>query len=152
MWSRKNYRLGFDPWGLGLFLLIMLPNFIWFAHPAPNDILRSESVTPLIDAIAQVFQAVIVAALCVVINITRDRPMKRGLAAGTAACVVLYFAGWAAYYAGITNAAVVLDLCLAPCGAFLVFALARKNGIALASAGVFTICHFIFAIVNFILS
>lgn len=150
MWSRKNYRLGFDPWGLGLFLLIMLPNFIWFAHPAPHDILRGESVTPLIDAIAQVFQAVIVAALCVVINITRDRPIKRGLAAGTAACVVLYFAGWAAYYAGITNAAVVLDLCLAPCGAFLVFALARKNGPALLAATGFAACHLVSTVINFI--
>lgn len=151
MWNLKNYRLGFDLWGLGLFLLIMLPNFIWFAYPAPNDVLRGESVTPVIDAIAQVFQVIIAAALCVVISITRDRPMKRGYLAGVAVCVALYFTGWAAYYAGIANAAVILDLCLAPCGAFLVFALGRKNGLALVSAGVFTICHFIFAIVNFIL-
>lgn len=151
MWNLKNYRLGFDLWGLGLFLLIMLPNFIWFAYPAPNDVLRGESVTPVIDAIAQVFQIAIVAALCVVVNIKRDRPMKRGYLAGVAACVAGYFAGWIAYYAGIANAAVILDLCLAPCGAFLVFALGRKNGLALVSAGVFTICHFIFAIVNFIL-
>ena len=27
----KQYRFGFDPWGLLLFLLVMLPNFIWFA-------------------------------------------------------------------------------------------------------------------------
>ena len=26
MWSVKCYRFGFDPWGLGLFLLIMLIN------------------------------------------------------------------------------------------------------------------------------
>lgn len=151
MWRLKNYRLGFDPWGLGLFLLIMLPNLVWFAVPAPNDILRRESVTPLLDSVAQVFQITMAAALCGVVNITRNRPMKRGYLAGVAVCVVLYFAGWAAYYAGIASPAVILSLTLAPCGAFLVFALGRKNGIALVSAGAFTICHLIFAIVNFLM-
>ena len=151
MWNIKSHRLGFDPWGLGLFLLIMLPNFVWFALPAPNDILRNESVTPLLDSIAQVFQVIMAAALCAVVNTARERPMKRRYCAGTAACVVLYFAGWMAYYAGTVNTAVVLALCLAPCGAFLVFVLGRKNGIALVSAGVFTICHLIFATVNFLI-
>lgn len=151
MWNRKNYKLGFDGWGLGLFLLIMLPNFAWFALPAPNDVLRNESATPLLDSAAQVFQIAVVAALCVMGNIMRDRPMKRGYRASVAACVVLYFTGWAAYYTGSASAAVILDLCLAPCGAFLLFALGRKNGIALISTGAFTICHFIFSIVNFIL-
>lgn len=149
MWTRKNYELGFDPWGLGLFLLIMLPNFIWFACPAPNDILRNESVTPLLDSIAQVFQVILAASLCALVN-TAHSPMKRGLAAGIAACVAVYFAGWAAYYAGIANAAVVLALCLAPCGAFLLFALARKNAAAVISAGGFTLCHLIYGIINFI--
>ena len=150
MWNIKNYRLGFDPWGLALFLAVMLPNLIWFVWPAPNDILRAPSVTPLIDAIAQVFQIVMVAALCALVNVIRDKPVKRGFLAGTAVCVLLYYAGWAAYHVGITNAAVILDLCLAPCGAFLIFALARKNGAALISAGLFTICHLIFAAANFL--
>lgn len=152
MWKIKNYRLGFDPWGLGLFLLIMLPNFIWFAFPAPNDILRAESATPTIDTVGQVFQIAMAAALCGVVNTGRGKPVRCRYRAGTAACVVLYFAGWIAYYIGIVNPAVILALCLAPCGAFLAFALGRKNGIALASAGVFTLCHLIFTIVNFILS
>ncbi|MDE6281459.1 MAG: hypothetical protein K2M15_06680 [Oscillospiraceae bacterium] len=151
MWNRKNYRLGFDHWGLGLFLLIMLPNFIWFAFPAPNDVLRSESATPTVDFVAQVFQIAIAAALCAVVNVTRDKPMKRGYLAGIAACVGLYLAGWAAYYAGIVNAAVILDLCLAPCGAFLIFALGRKNAIALVSAAAFAVGHLIFAVVNFLI-
>ena len=41
----KNYRIGFDWIGLILFLIIMIPNFIWFVVPAPNDVLRTESVT-----------------------------------------------------------------------------------------------------------
>ena len=151
MWNVKNCKLGFDPWGLALFLLIMLPNFVWFVFPAPNDVLRSESVTPLADSAAQVFQIAMVIALCAMVNTARDKPIKRGYRAGTAACVVLYLAGWAAYYAGITNAAVILALCLTPCGAFLLFALGRKNGIALISAAAFTVCHLVFAVANFLI-
>ena len=151
MWNIKNYKLGFDPWGLALFLLIMLPNFIWFALPAPNDVLRSESVTPLADSAAQVFQIVMVIALCAVVNAACDKPIRHGYRAGTAACVVLYFAGWATYYAGIASTVVILDLCLAPCGAFLLFALARKNGGALASAAAFAVCHLAYAVVNFLI-
>ena len=150
MWNPKNYRLGFDPWGLGLFLLVMLPNFIWVALPAPNDVLRAESVTPLIDVFAQVFQIIMAAALCAVINVTRDKPMKRGYRAGPAVCIVLYYAGWAAYYIGIVHTAVIMDLCLAPCGACLLFAMARKNAPALISGAAFMACHVDFAIVNFI--
>ena len=150
MWNVKNYRLGFDLWGLALFLVVMLPNFVWFALPSPNDILRQESVTPLVDSVAQVFQIAIAAALCAVLNTTRDKPMKRGYQVGTATCVVLYFTGWAAYYAGIVNAPVILDLCLAPCGAFLLFALARKNAPALVSGSIFALCHLIFAVKNFL--
>lgn len=149
MWDLKNYRPGFDPWGLGLFLLIMLPNFIWFVLPAPNDILRAESVTPLIDTIAQVFQIIMAAALCAAVNVTRDKPTS-GYRAGTAACILLYFTGWALYYAGAASAAVILDLCLAPCGAFLLLALARKNALALISGAAFTGCHLISTVINFI--
>ncbi len=32
----KKYKIGFDIWGALLFLIIMIPNFIWFVIPAPN--------------------------------------------------------------------------------------------------------------------
>ena len=151
MWGIKNYRFGFDPWGLGLFLLVMLPNFVWFALPAPGDILRAESVTPLLDGTGQVFQVALAAALCGVVNTARDRPVKRRWAAGAALCAALYFAGWIAYYGGSTGPAVLLTLCLAPCGAFLLFAWVRHNAPALLAAGGFAVCHLISTIVNFIL-
>ena len=61
----KKYKFGFDFWGLLLFLLIMIPNFIWFAVPAPNDVLRSDSVTPIVDGIGSICQVAFVAAICV---------------------------------------------------------------------------------------
>ncbi len=33
----KKYELRFEVWGF-LLSLMMIPNFIWFAIPAPNDI------------------------------------------------------------------------------------------------------------------
>ena len=48
----KEYKFGFNIYGLLLFLIIMIPNFIWFAVPAPNDVLRVDLVTEEIDAIA----------------------------------------------------------------------------------------------------
>lgn len=52
----KEYKFGFNIYGLLLFLIIMILNFIWFAIPAPNDVLRAESVTEVIDIIASVCQ------------------------------------------------------------------------------------------------
>lgn len=49
----KKYKMSFEIWGLLLFLIIMLQNFIWFAIPAPNDILRANSITETIDTVAQ---------------------------------------------------------------------------------------------------
>lgn len=151
MWKLRNYKFRLDPWGLGLFLLIMIPNFMWFAAPAPNDILRAESVTPLLDSAGQVFQIILAVSLCAVVNTARIGPIARGPAAGVSLCAALYLAGWAAYYAGLTNAAVILILCLAPCGAFLFHSAARKNAPALLAGGGFALCHLISTIINFIL-
>lgn len=151
MWSVKCYRFGFDPWGLGLFLLIMLPNLAWFALPAPNDVLRVKSAAPLLDGLGQCLQIIMVVALCLVVNVSRGRPIKRGFAAGAALCATLYFAGWAGYYVGTASAGVILTLCLAPCGAFLLFSLARGNAPALLAAAGFALCHLGSTIITFIL-
>lgn len=53
----KKYRIGFDILGLLLFLLIIIPNFIWFAIPASNNVLRVESFTPIIAVIRKCFSS-----------------------------------------------------------------------------------------------
>ena len=50
----KKYKIGFDIWGLITFIIMMIPNFIWFAVPAPNDILRGESIPKTVDVIASI--------------------------------------------------------------------------------------------------
>lgn len=146
----EKYRFGFDPWGLILFLMVMLPNFFWFAVHAPNDVLRKESLTPIVDTIGSVFQVLFIACMCLLINNERSKTDNLPLIIVTIASVVLYYISWTLYYAGITSAWVILMLTLAPCVAFLLFAIGRKNLPAIIFAICFTICHLIFGIVNFI--
>lgn len=65
--------------------------------------------------------------------------------------VILYCAGWILYYAGIAEPAIVLDLSVAPCMAFILFSLARKNVMALIPAIAFMICHVIYGVINFVI-
>ena len=146
----NKYRFGFDVWGLILFLLVMLPNFIWFAVPAPNDVLRAESVTPVVDMIASVCQVLTIACLCFVINKERGKLRVSPLVIATIICVVVYYVGWVLYYSGAVNDWAILLLTIPPCLAFILFAADRKNLLAVLFATGFAVCHLIFAIVNFI--
>ena len=73
MIKNKKYKIGFDIWGLIIFIVIMIPNFIWFAVPAPNDILRGESITKTVDVIASICQVLMVMSLCIFINQERKK-------------------------------------------------------------------------------
>lgn len=146
----KKYRFAFDPWGLLLFLLIMLPNFIWFAVPAPNDILRGESCTPVIDSIGSICQILMIAALCLLAREHRP-PGPARLLSASGGCVLLYYTGWICYYLSFTGPPVILLLTAPPCLAFLLFAVARRNFPAVFLAACFTLCHLIYAAANFIL-
>lgn len=147
----SNYQMGFDVWGLILFLIIMFPNFIWFAIPATNDVLRNKSITPVVDMVASVFQVIMVVALCIIINKNRYKPMKKVLFRGIVILLALYYIGWYLYYAGIINQVVILDLSIAPCLVFILFSISRKNVVALLSASIFMLCHILYGVINFII-
>ena len=147
----KNYKLGFDIWGALLFLIIMIPNFIWFAVPAPNDILRVDSITKALDTAASFCQVLMIILLCILINKNRKKTKHSPLSIFVIISCFLYFASWVFYYGGITNMFVILGLTIPPCLAFFFFALDRKNLIALIPISLFSICHLIYGIVNFII-
>lgn len=145
----KKYKLGFDPFGLILFLAIMAPNFIWMIKPAPMDILRAESLTPVLDLFMGVVQVIFAAALCGILN---QKAKKLRLSAWiiiSAASAAVYYAAWGFYYAGNISSAIVLLLTIAPCMAFLSYLIDRKNYIALLPAILFSLCHLLHAILNF---
>ena len=151
MKASKTYKLGFDISGLILFLLVMTPTFIWLAVPAPNDVLRAESVTPMVDIIGSVCQILFIACLCIIINKERSKLRFSPLVIASMVCVVMYYVGWALYYQGNTEAYIILLMTVSPCVAFILFAMDRKNFPAVVFATGFTICHLIYGIVNFII-
>lgn len=147
----SSYKFKIDSWSIGLFLLMMLPNFLWFAFPAPNDVLRITSVTPITDAIGSFLQLSLIATLsCLAHKNSKPLSFSAGIVA-TLICVMVYFVGWVLYYNAVTYAWVILMLTLPPCLAFLFYAIDRKNWIATTLGIGFTVCHLIFALVNFIL-
>lgn len=147
----KDYKLSFDIYGVLLFLIIMIPNFAWFTILAPNDVLRADSVTDVADTIASVCQVWMVVALCLFVNRKNGKIHMTPWIAAVIICCLLYFASWEGYYAGITNKVIILGLTVFPCLAFMLFAIDRKNKIAVLPIFIFTICHLIYGVVNFIL-
>ena len=147
----QNYRFGFDFWGLLLFLLVMAPNFIWFAVPAPNDILCAESVTPVVDIIGSICQVLTVACLCFVIHKERSRLRFSPWVIAAIVCIAAYYIGCLLYYAGITTPWVILLLTVPPCLAFILFSIDRKNLLAVLLAAGFMVCHCVFGVVNFVM-
>lgn len=147
----KQYKIGFDIWGLVVFLVIMIPNFIWYAVPAPDDMLRAESVTEVIDAIGSVSQVLMIFALCVIINPERKKLSFTKTIITMICCCIIYYCSWIFYYLGIANAVVIIGLTIPPCMAFLFFAIDRRNYVSTIPIVIFTICHIIFGVVNFII-
>ena len=147
----KKYKMSFDVWALVVFLIIMIPNFIWSAVPAPDDILRTESATKVIDTIGSIFQVLMIFTLCVFINPDRNKLSFTKTIIAMICCIVIYFCSWVFYYLGVTNGLVILGLTIPPCVAFLFFAVDRKNYISVIPIAIFTVCHIIFGVVNFII-
>lgn len=147
----KKYKIGFDVWGLVLFFIIMIPNFIWFAIPAPNDILRAESVTKVIDVIASISQVIMIITLCLLIKKDCEKRNPKLFIFGTIICCMLYFSAWIFYYNGVINSLIILLLCITPCLSFLFYAIKRNNMIAVVPTGIFMVCHWIYAVVNYII-
>lgn len=147
----KKYKLSFEICGVLLFLIVMIPNFIWFAIPAPNDILRAKSITEAVDTAASVCQILMIAAICIFRNKESKKLCITPLIIMAAVCYLLYVSSWIAYYNGIVNVIVILGLTIPPCLTFLFFAIDRKNGIALIPISIFTICHLVYGVVNFII-
>ena len=140
----KKYKFGFDFWGLLLFLVIMIPNFIWFVVPAPDDVLRLDSVTPIIDKIGSICQVAFVAAICILKRKDVEAVRFSKLTVSALVLVSAYYLGWILYYFGQVNPIVIILLTIPPCVSFILYEADRKNWIAFIPTVIFTICHVIY--------
>lgn len=147
----KKYKFGFDLYALLLFLIIMIPNFIWFAIPAKIDILRSPSRTPIIDTIGSIFQILMLASLiCLKRNYQfKNKPL---LLLSSILFIILYYISWILYYLTFKQDRVIIALTICPCLTFMLFALYRKNYVSSIFLIFFTICHIMFLFLNFFIS
>lgn len=141
MARRFAYRFGLDLTALCLFLILMAPNLLWFAVPAPNDLLRAESAVPLLDGIGTAVQVISIIALCLIRHQSAGRLRSTPLPWVVLALCGAYYSCWGLYYGAVVNWGVLLGLAIFPCAALLCYAAARKNYLALIPLAVFTICH-----------
>ena len=146
----KDYKFGFDIAAAVLFLIIMLPNIIWFFVPAPHDILRNASPTEILDIFATIFQVFTLATLCAIKNTTAKKLRLSPFVIIAAASCLAYYVAWIMYYCGIANGGVFVCLCIFPCCAFLLYAIDRKNFTAIIPITVFTVLHFTSTAINFL--
>lgn len=121
----KNYKFGFDILGLALFFFNYDTQFIWFAIPAQHDILRVESIMPIVDTIESIAQVIMIICLCIFKN--KEKMRITNLIIAMIVCCLLYFLCWVLYYLWIKNAGVILGLIIFPCLAFLFYSLERKK-------------------------
>ncbi len=148
---KTKYKFGFQVWGLVLFGIVILPTIIWSVVPAPNDVLRADSITPMIDRIGSIFQVIMIALLCIMENTKAKTLSFSKWLFFCIVSVVFYFVSWIFYYRGMVHPVIILGLTVPPCLSFFFFAMDRKNYFAISPIVLFTICHFIYGVKNFIL-
>ncbi len=146
----KSYKFGFNISAAVIFVLIMLPNFIWFLVPAQNDILRNETSTQVLDVFATVFQIIMLAVLCLIKNVDAHKIKISLFMILSASFGLFYYICWILYYSGVVHGIVLLGLCIFPCCSFLFYGIDRKNYIAFVPISVFTVLHLISTIINFL--
>lgn len=145
MSSSKTFS--FDWRGLVLFLLIMIPNVIWFTCPAPDDVLRHTTDHKMLDSIMSVTQIAMVVSLCISGKQTKQNSWQRY--ATILLFVLLYYGFWLLYYQATTNAMILWGLTIFPCLAFLLLARAEESKLALFLTILFTICHMVNTFLSF---
>ncbi|MDE7439384.1 MAG: hypothetical protein K2N23_02635 [Clostridia bacterium] len=145
----RDYKFGFNLSALVLFALIMLPNIIWFCVPAQNDVLRGESSTQILDIFASIFQVATIAALCILKNKNAEKLRFSVFLIICGVFCALYYICWIIYYCAVVHTTVLIGLSVFPCISFALYAVDRKNYIALIPTVIFAVLHFTSTAINF---
>lgn len=128
----------------------MAPNVFWLALPAPSDILRSPTRTPVWDGIASLCQILMVSTLLFLKN--REASSKKfSFPRASLLCGAGYYTAWLFYYRAPISKGLIVSLWFFPCAAFLSYAWDRKNIPALIFACLFSLFHLISLTVKFML-
>lgn len=147
----KKYKFGIDTWAIWIIAVIMLPNIIWALSDLPNDILKRETLTPVLDNIMTISQVMMILALCFIRNKeTQNRPIKSSLPAISVAICMLYYSAWIFYFCGSADDFILTALCVVPCVALILYCIFRKNAPALLFTALFSVFHILRTVLNFL--
>ncbi len=126
-----EYLLGIDFWALGLFGVLLLPNFIFWCWQPVDLLLRS--ATQSLYFTSFVFTAIACAVLMFVRHEDEARDPRFSSMCFLFTCLfaALTLAGWAFYLANYVNWAVVIFLAVFPNAAMITYAILRRNYFAL---------------------
>ena len=142
----ERYKWGFDFWALILFAMLMLPNIIYWCIPGYSDL----GGDGLIDTFANILQVFGVGLLVFLVQKEKAEKKKKyffdSLFMTVTLLILLYYAAWFIYFFGTLNTGVILFLAGCPCIALVLFAIERKNYIALVPLAIFSILHIISAL------
>ena len=132
----KKYKFGIDAWAIWFIAAIMLPNIIWALSNLPNDILKNETLTPVLDNIMTIAQVLMIVSLCLIRNKeTQNRPIKSSFPAISAAFCMFYYSSWIFYFCGSADSIICLF---------------RKNAPALLFTALFSVFHIMRTVLNFL--
>jgi len=140
----KKYKFGFSVWGFGLFLLIMVPNIVYFCVPAYRGGLDGDNV--VLDTVASVFQAIGLMLLFFIVRREKDQKLFKTGVTLAAFFFAIYLIAWIFYFCSYRNSAVVISLAVFPCLSLLSFSIGEKNRFSLTVLRIFSILHIVSAI------
>lgn len=144
-----RYYYSFD-WKALIFIILMhIPSVLWAVLAGADDPLRVESLTTEFDIAGLIAEILMICSL-IGLRSTREAeyPLLPVIVA-TILCAVAYYAGWGMYLMGHQGHLVITALAVSPCLALAGYSIFRRNHIALVLSVIFTMCHLIYAVVNF---
>lgn len=148
----SNYRYQLDLWAILLFAIAMVPNVIWGLFSGPDDVLHVDSITPIVDIVGLISQVLMLVSLMLLRRKDRPQTMARIWEISTISMLIFYLCVWISHFFGYTPKSFIVAMAILPCLFFGAFSIGRRNWLSLSFCLIFSICHILFAIENYILN
>jgi len=145
----NTYKYRFDWWALILLVVVMIPNIIWGIFSPSDDVLRIESQTPIADTIGSISQVLMLASLMLLRRKNSPSTNEKNWNIATLLLTTLYLICWISHFMGYTPKAFIIAMAVIPCMFFGSYAIGKRNFLALFFCAIFSVCHILFAVVNY---
>jgi len=152
----KQFKITFSVYGLGVFLVVLLPNIIYSFVKLENDPFKSNhSAILALDILMYSFQSLMIACLILLKNKDFDWRNRGNYLSKTAVlfyaaavCLLINYILWICYFAGAVWGFSIFGLAFFPSMVFVLISLWQKNYICTLPAVLFMIFHTTLSCVN----